>query len=513
MTPGSGRSLTQPVLRLHASHVYANARLLAEVIALIPAALRSEGLLALLPAPLRASIPEPPVWRAGAQSAAIIARLLWRDRDWAPWRRAGAFDAASARVRAWFAESASAGRGEEPHAILAAIERARDELGGYLAVVSWGMVFAYVAFHLTSELARRWAPGLDAERAALTVGLPGTASLDAHRELVGLGRRLRADPSLAAAACAESFGMVRERLSQDRTGVGEEFRRFIAAPRPSPDRPRPPPPDALRGPRDRPANRLARRRRDDRLRWRARTARARRPPRSRTPSARGAAGTFRRPVFRASLAAAQRYYVVRENMRYHADYFLARLRTLAIDLGAHLAARGIVAQPIDVCFLRLDEIATALDEGESCAAVVAERRAAFALDAADPPPETLDGAGEDAAPASAFPVELRGEIGAPGRCTARARIVHGVDDFAAVERGDVVVARYTDPGWTPILELAAGLVLESGGQLSHGAIVARELGIPALVNVAGATRAITSGDTVELDATTGAVRVVARARR
>jgi pyruvate,water dikinase len=62
----------------------------------------------------------------------------------------------------------------------------------------------------------------------------------------------------------------------------------------------------------------------------------------------------------------------------------------------------------------------------------------------------------------------------------------------------------------PVLELAGGLVLEAGGQLSHGAIVARELGIPALVNVADATRVIRTGDTLQLDATAGHVTIVGR---
>jgi phosphohistidine swiveling domain-containing protein len=223
---------------------------------------------------------------------------------------------------------------------------------------------------------------------------------------------------------------------------------------------------------------------------------------------RGLGGSLRVVGFRAALAASQRYYVVRENMRYHADYFLARLRALVLALGVHFAARGTVETPIDLCFLSLEEIATALDDGTSLAPLVAERRAAHTRDAVSPPPDLLrDGA---AVPDRAPRDTLSGEIAAPGRCVATARVVRTSADFAAVEQGCVLVARYTDPGWTPILELAAGLVLESGGQLSHGAIVARELGIPALVNVAGALDAIRSGDRVDLDAMTGWVRIVER---
>jgi pyruvate,water dikinase len=85
--------------------------------------------------------------------------------------------------------------------------------------------------------------------------------------------------------------------------------------------------------------------------------------------------------------------------------------------------------------------------------------------------------------------------------------VAGPDDFERVRPGDVLIAVYTDPGWTTVLERAAGLVLEAGGVLSHGAIVARELGIPALVGVAEATRALRDGDEVEVDAVAGRLRV------
>jgi pyruvate,water dikinase len=224
----------------------------------------------------------------------------------------------------------------------------------------------------------------------------------------------------------------------------------------------------------------------------------------------GPAGFAQRAVFRLVLANAQRYYALRENMRYHADFFLARMRELALARGAELAARGQLAAPADVFWLDLDELARAGAEDRTLAATVTERRAAGARNATVPPPETLSvPAGATAGPPAAARV-LRGVVGAPGRCRGRARLVHGPADFARVAPGDVLVAVYTDPGWTPVLERAAGLVLEAGGLLSHGAIVARELGIPALVDVADATRAIADGDTVEIDGGAGTVTVVDR---
>lgn len=225
----------------------------------------------------------------------------------------------------------------------------------------------------------------------------------------------------------------------------------------------------------------------------------------------GAAGVARRALFRVVLAHAQRYYALRENMRYHADFFLARMRELVLQLAATLAADGRLAAADDVFWLDVDELGRAAAGDRTLVDAALERRAAMRADAAAPPPETLAGAGAPAAGSlAAATAVLRGQTGAPGRCTGRARLVHDPSDFERVAPGDVLVAVYTDPGWTPVLERAAGLVLEAGGLLSHGAIVARELGIPALVGVANATRAIRDGDMVDLDAATGIVSVVDR---
>jgi pyruvate,water dikinase len=77
--------------------------------------------------------------------------------------------------------------------------------------------------------------------------------------------------------------------------------------------------------------------------------------------------------------------------------------------------------------------------------------------------------------------------------------------------GEILVAPITDPGWTPLFVPAAGVVVEVGGELSHAVIVARELGIPAVVAAAGACSTLRDGDVVEMDGSSGLVRVVERA--
>ena len=90
-------------------------------------------------------------------------------------------------------------------------------------------------------------------------------------------------------------------------------------------------------------------------------------------------------------------------------------------------------------------------------------------------------------------------------------MVLATDDEARVLAGEILVAPFTDPGWAPHFVAAAGLIVDSGGLLSHGSIVARELGIPAVVNVRDATRRIRTGDRLRLDAWRGEVHVLGEA--
>jgi pyruvate, water dikinase len=106
-----------------------------------------------------------------------------------------------------------------------------------------------------------------------------------------------------------------------------------------------------------------------------------------------------------------------------------------------------------------------------------------------------------------------GSPGSPGRATGMARLVHDVDDFAKVRRGDVLICRTTDPAWTPLFTVVAAVVTETGGLLSHAAIVAREMGIPAVVGAAGALAVVPRGRPVVVDGARGTVsQVVAAAR-
>jgi pyruvate,water dikinase len=102
---------------------------------------------------------------------------------------------------------------------------------------------------------------------------------------------------------------------------------------------------------------------------------------------------------------------------------------------------------------------------------------------------------------------LRGTGASAGVVRGPARVVLGPDDFGKVGPGDIIVAPSSNPSWVPLFSIAAGLVTNTGGVLSHAAVVAREFSLPAVVGTREATLRITDGQIVELDGTTGLVRL------
>jgi pyruvate,water dikinase len=102
--------------------------------------------------------------------------------------------------------------------------------------------------------------------------------------------------------------------------------------------------------------------------------------------------------------------------------------------------------------------------------------------------------------------QLCGTAGSPGVVSGPARVVHGPEDFRRVRRGDILVCRFTDPAWTPLFGVVGGVVTETGGRLSHAAIVAREHRIPAVVGVPAAMTTLSDGQPVTLNGNTGTIR-------
>ena len=193
---------------------------------------------------------------------------------------------------------------------------------------------------------------------------------------------------------------------------------------------------------------------------------------------------------------------------------LVRLIALARDelaaVGTELAARGLLDDPGDVFFLDLHDVAAALD-GADLRPVVGTRREEYAreLRRRHVPRVLLSDGTEPEALARAGAPDDGALVGSPasaGTVTAPARVV--LDPVGArLEPGEVLVAPSTDPGWTPLFLTAGGLVMEMGGPNSHGAVVAREYGIPAVVGVPEATARIATGAPITVDGAAGRVHL------
>jgi len=170
----------------------------------------------------------------------------------------------------------------------------------------------------------------------------------------------------------------------------------------------------------------------------------------------------------------------------------------------------------DVFYLRWAEVGSLLREPRDRRAAVEQRRQEHAADARIRPATSLGGAGTlaDDRPHFAPPERAPGDAGfrgtgaSPGVARGRARVVLDVSGFGRVERGDVIVCHASNASFVPIFSIAAGLVTNVGGILSHAAVVAREFGLPAVVGVADATTRIADGQEVEIDGTTGIIQLL-----
>jgi pyruvate,water dikinase len=158
-------------------------------------------------------------------------------------------------------------------------------------------------------------------------------------------------------------------------------------------------------------------------------------------------------------------------------------------------------------FLTVDEVVHALRSSRTdLAPLVRARRAEYARDQARPdPPTTFIGTPPPVQLPPSGGDLLRGTPASSGVVEGRARVLFSASQMAELEAGEILVVHTTDVGWTPLFCIAAGVVTELGGPLSHAAVVARELGVPSVVNVDGVTRAIKTGERVRLDGDRGVI--------
>ncbi len=225
---------------------------------------------------------------------------------------------------------------------------------------------------------------------------------------------------------------------------------------------------------------------------------------------------LRRAAFNRLLTRAQQFVAVRENSKDHLIRLFLTWRRLLLALGDRWHAQGVLRRPEDVFFLTLAEMRSvaAGASDEDTQARIERRKSEYDSFRDITPPITVLGRFR---PQTRPPVRedataecLHGLGVCPGIVRGKARVIQSAADESHVLPGEILVAPFTDPGWTPYLVSSSGIVIDQGGLLSHGSIIAREYGIPTVVNVGPATRLIKTGDTVEVNGDQGTVRILRR---
>jgi pyruvate,water dikinase len=181
-------------------------------------------------------------------------------------------------------------------------------------------------------------------------------------------------------------------------------------------------------------------------------------------------------------------------------------------LGPRLAEAGHLHTASDAVYLTIDEHLAG--PGEASADLAAFRRTRRDAYRAMTLPTTFVGMPQPLAeaPSSATTgsATISGAAGSAGIAEGPARVIVDLDDAGDLEPGEILVCRHTDPAWVAAMALADGLVIDIGAPASHGAIVARELGIPCVIGTATGTLKINTGDHIRVDGTQGMVEILRR---
>jgi pyruvate,water dikinase len=228
-------------------------------------------------------------------------------------------------------------------------------------------------------------------------------------------------------------------------------------------------------------------------------------------------------LFTSVLGWAQRSAPLREDTLADVGLGWPVLRRILRELGRRIVSTGALAEPGDVFWLQsqeLEEAARQLDAGQSVQdrrRAIDERRKTWQREHGVTPPVALPVKGGarvlgldfsswmPARSGQAAGNVIQGIGASPGNVAGAACVIHGPEEFDRMKPGDILVAKITTPAWTPLFALAAGIVTDVGGPLSHSSIVAREYGVPAVLGTGVATQRIRSGQHIAVDGNSGRV--------
>jgi pyruvate,water dikinase len=224
-------------------------------------------------------------------------------------------------------------------------------------------------------------------------------------------------------------------------------------------------------------------------------------------------GIFKWKFFSIILKNSRRYIVFRENQRFNLDKWITMNRNLFLEIGKHFVKQEIIPDKEKVFFLYKKEIKKLLlnkynkKEIEEISLKSEERYKDFIRNENSIPPKFILGT-KEFNDILKHNKESKRYIGIPasqGIITAPLRIIEDIELISTVKSGEILVVPRTDPGWTPIFSKIGGLITETGGILSHGAVVSREYGIPAVTNITNACKIFQTGQIIKINGFKGIV--------
>ncbi len=225
-------------------------------------------------------------------------------------------------------------------------------------------------------------------------------------------------------------------------------------------------------------------------------------------------GRIKWTLFSTILGFARRYICFREDQRFNLDRWITRNRELFLELGKRFMQLELLEVPSDVFFLRRREIRNLIRDQpdqktiKQIRSVMLARRQDFFENEDSTPPKFLVGNSEyDDIEVDTEEGVLRGIPASQGKVTGTIRVLHSIYEISEVLEGEILVVPKTDPGWTPVFAKIGGLITETGGILSHGAVVSREYGIPAITNIRHACETFQTGQTVSINGTKGYIHI------
>jgi len=226
-------------------------------------------------------------------------------------------------------------------------------------------------------------------------------------------------------------------------------------------------------------------------------------------------GFIKWKIYNTILKISRVYIIFRENQRFILDRWITRNRTVYLKIGKLLKNEDVLKVEDDVFFLRKKEVENLLrnkykdEEILKLKAEVNKRKDEFLKFENEVPPKFLLGSHEynDVLKFSKNSENFRGIPASQGLFTGKIHIINTIDQISTVQANEILVVPRTDPGWTPVFSKIGGLITETGGILSHGAVVSREYGIPAVTNIPNACKIFNNNQLVTINGYDGIITI------